>query len=268
VTSAAVAAFAALAAAAMVVLAFGLRRAAPRAAPDAPGAHYHGVVTAAAGARYARLSAAPDEVVLLDSGTIHVEVSPLRVGERFRVRAADGEVEVRGTAFDVAVEGGHLNAVTVEHGRVEVRGAGAAGATLTAGERWRSSPAAAPVETSPAETSQPAEPAPGVHSRPRAHVVATPNTSPAASQGPGDEYASAPIEAPPSRDTASAPAPAAPISPAVNAPAKHTLPPASTAAPEMAPNAHTPAGDARERDDGRRDRREERRERFDQRRMR
>jgi hypothetical protein len=270
VTSGVVAAFAALAAAALVVFAFGLRRAAPRVAPDAVGARYHGAVIAAVGARYARLSAAPDEVVLLESGTIHVEVSPLGTGERFRVRAADGEVEVRGTAFDVAVEGGHLNAVTVQHGRVEVRGAGAGGATLTAGERWHSAPAAAPTETA-----QNTGPMTGVH--PRAHVGSMSSTARVPIAAPADTSPMAsrastgtPLEVVPStsRETASSPATIPPVSPALNAPAKHEPPPASTAAPEMAPNAHTPARDARERDDERRDRRDERRERFDQRRVR
>jgi hypothetical protein len=264
----------ALAAAAAVAFAIGLRSTAPRSAPDAPIVRRHGVVTAAPGARYALLSAAPDEVVLLESGSIHVEVSPLGAGERFRVRAADGEVEVRGTAFDVDVENGHLDAVTVQHGRVEVRGASVAAATLAAGEGWHVASRAAPADTAPTPGDPEGAAAPSgdrrsddAASRPRSgsmsgrsKTVTVQRTPPA----PEQENVGAPVESPEvvSREAPSSPVQAAPVSPALNAAPK--APPAMTAAPESAPSAPP----SRDRDDERRDRREERRERYDQRRMR
>jgi ferric-dicitrate binding protein FerR (iron transport regulator) len=266
-------AVAALAAAAAVALAVALPRHAPRSAPDAPSARRHGVVTAAQGARYALLGAAPDEIVLLESGSIHVEVSPLRAGERFRVRAGDGEVEVRGTAFDVTVDDGHMSNVMVQHGRVEVRPAGAAGATLTGGEGWHAAARTAPAGTAPTPVHE-GSAAPAADDAPdasrmlpgsaplRRRAVASQPALPASPPLSSAAYASGPAEssAVGSREPAPAPLPAAPVSPAVNPPPK-TAP----AAPESAPS---PAQDVRDRDDQRRDRREERRERYDQRRMR
>jgi hypothetical protein len=265
-----VAALAALAAAAAVALAFGLRRPAP--APDGPGARRHGVVTATPGARYALSSAAPDEVVLLEAGTIHVEVSPLGAGERFRVRTADGEVEVRGTAFDVAVADGHLDAVTVEHGRVEVRGAGITVATLAAGEGWHSVPRTTSVAPAPTPDDAPGNvgPPPDVGPRTptgstsaRSHAAASQRTPPPPLQAP--EGSSAQLESPPVVSREAAPSAPAPISPTVNAPPKTESPPA---APETAASVPAPAHDSRDREDDRRDRRDERRERHDERRMR
>ena len=95
----------------------------------------HATVTAIGEARYARISDAPDEIVRLTDGTLHIEVSPLHAGERFRVRTADGEVEVRGTAFDVEARLDRLQHVNVSHGRVEVRTHGVL-LILGPGEHW------------------------------------------------------------------------------------------------------------------------------------
>ncbi len=109
--------------------------------------HGHGTVTGRAGARFATSTEAPDEVVTLHDGVIDVEVSPLHPGERFRVITADTEVEVRGTAFTVTAELGHVTNVTVRHGLVEVRPHGARTIMLGAGEAWT-----APVRTAQAPT--------------------------------------------------------------------------------------------------------------------
>ena len=45
--------------------------------------------------------APPDEIVRLDDGRIELDVIPLAAGERFRVVTDHGEVEVRGTSFEV-----------------------------------------------------------------------------------------------------------------------------------------------------------------------
>lgn len=137
----------ALAAAAVLVLVLG---------PAIPRLHTHGTITARAGARFVRSSPAPDEIVTLQDGVIDVEVSPLSHGERFRVIAADTEIEVRGTAFEVATELGHVTHVQVRHGLVEVRPRGGAVILLGAGEAWR-----APVRTAmstPPTTTPPTTP--------------------------------------------------------------------------------------------------------------
>ncbi len=110
------------------------------------------------GAHYMIAAAQPDEMVRLVDGTLTVEVDPLRSGERFRVITGDAEIEVVGTAFDVSAAGDRLLAVRVMHGRVEVRPAGAPARTLSIGEAWQPSAAAA-VTPSPAPALAPA-PAP------------------------------------------------------------------------------------------------------------
>src|SRR5205814_7946154 len=80
-----------------------------------------GVVTARGAARFTWIQEGPDEMVRVDDGQVTIEVRPLGPGERFRAITDDAQVEVRGTSFDLAVRTGHLEAVRVWHGRVEVR---------------------------------------------------------------------------------------------------------------------------------------------------
>jgi hypothetical protein len=87
----------------------------------------------------------PDEVVVLADGNITVEVAPLAKGERFRVVTDDAEVEVRGTKFDVLSSHGHLVAVHVWHGRVEVRPRGTPTVVLHPDEEWKTRPAEAVI---------------------------------------------------------------------------------------------------------------------------
>ena len=102
----------------------------------AQGPVYRGSIRAHAGARFTRESAAPDEVVRLHEGTISVDVEALRPGERFRVIAGDGEVEVHGTAFDVTAMGEKLAKVLVDHGVVEVRAGSRQAVVLIDGQSW------------------------------------------------------------------------------------------------------------------------------------
>jgi len=90
------------------------------------------------GATYAAISAQPDEVVRLYEGTITVDVDPLRVGERFRVVTNNAQIEVVGTVFDATARGGELTKVSVQRGRVEVRGPSEVLEVITAGQRWDS----------------------------------------------------------------------------------------------------------------------------------
>jgi hypothetical protein len=142
------------------------------AAPIAP-ATSRGTIHAEASAQVTRRSQLPDEVIALADGKITVEVAPLGAGERFRVVTEDAEVEVRGTAFDVVSDHGHLVAVHVWHGRVEVRPRGAPVVVLHADERW-DAPAPAKVITAatddrdraPARPVTPARPTPIEHREP------------------------------------------------------------------------------------------------------
>jgi hypothetical protein len=127
------------------------------------------VVHAAAGARFSLVSGLPDEIVRLEEGTITVAVAALAPGERFRVVTGDGEVEVRGTAFDVTARGDRLAGVRVLHGRVEVTAGRAPPAALGGGEQWPPL-ALTPPPVTPAAA--PARRAPLPRARDRAAVVA------------------------------------------------------------------------------------------------
>ena len=109
------------------------------------------------GAVFAAASHVPDEVVTLHDGTIHLDVDPLRSGERFRVIVGKSEIEVRGTAFDVTADHDHLVGVHVIHGRVEIRPFGRDVVLLVAGGDWRDAPIVA--------AEPPAPPAPHPHVR-------------------------------------------------------------------------------------------------------
>ena len=111
-----------------------------------------GTVRAEPGASYAWIGSQPDEQVRLHDGAVHVEVSPLHAGERFRVIVGDAEVEVRGTAFDVVVIADRLIAVHVSHGRVEVRHTGDPTVMLEAGARWDGGTHAVPAGVPPIAT--------------------------------------------------------------------------------------------------------------------
>jgi len=102
----------------------------------AQGPTHRGTIRPHAGARFTLESGAPDEVVRLHEGTISVDVEALRPGERFRVIVGDGEVEVRGTSFDVTAMGDSLAKVLVDHGVVEVRAGSRQVVVLVDGESW------------------------------------------------------------------------------------------------------------------------------------
>lgn len=74
-----------------------------------------------------------DTLIRLEKGSAEFTVAPLAAGESFRVRTAEVEIEVVGTAFRVTtVEG--CSTVEVTEGRVRVS-AGQASSLLGAGER-------------------------------------------------------------------------------------------------------------------------------------
>ena len=108
-----------------------------RAAP-APASTPHtsrASIRAIGNARFFRAQPPPDEIVRLDDGRIELDVIPLAAGERFRVVTDHGEVEVRGTIFEVLASNRSLRSVSVSRGRVEVR-SGSGLSVLDAGDRW------------------------------------------------------------------------------------------------------------------------------------
>jgi TolA-binding protein len=151
-----------------------------------------------------------DEVVRLTEGRVHVSVHKLEPRERFRVVVGDGEVEVRGTAFEVVVHQDHLEAVHVEHGVVEVRHGGSSAAVLEAGEDWHPAPPAAPAPAAIAPAPEPESEA--VAPPPAPPVAALPRPAPL-------RHAPAPIGAP------------APVPPAL-APVAPVAPPAAPPTPQ------------------------------------
>jgi hypothetical protein len=117
---------------------------------EAPIGDSRATIRAIGPARFSRAQFQPDEIVRLDDGEIELEIAPLHAGERFRVVADDGEVEVRGTRFKVSVIDHHLTAVHVWKGKVEVRSSDGAQAILVPGDDWVR--AEQPVAPAPAPT--------------------------------------------------------------------------------------------------------------------
>jgi hypothetical protein len=97
---------------------------------------FHATVRARPDAMLGPMGDTADDQVRLQHGGAFFEVLPLSAGQRFRVIAGDGEVEVRGTSFEVEVDHDHLMRVSVRHGSVAVRAQGSPETLLTAGQEW------------------------------------------------------------------------------------------------------------------------------------
>ena len=117
------------------------------------------------------------EKIILDSGTLDIEVRPATEKRRFLVVLPDGELEDIGTTFSVAVKDGRTTDVTVREGSVLLRLRERSTIHLGAGQVWanafEAAPPAAPVRSS----------------APPSEAAATPSTSASAS-------AIAPLERP------------------------------------------------------------------------
>lgn len=105
-------------------------------------------VVAEAGATFTRSATGGVEIVNLQAGAISLAVCPLSARERFLVKTADAEVEVRGTMFRVEAEANRIEAVQVTEGKVEVRFRGATW-LVSAAERWTRPPEASPEASPP-----------------------------------------------------------------------------------------------------------------------
>jgi hypothetical protein len=111
----------------------------PPTTPSAlePAEAFAGAVVASTGARWSQTRVHGVERVVLDDGALRMHVRSQVVGERFLVMLPDGELEVRGTTFEVSVEHGATTRVHVEEGEVEVRLEGQETRRLAMGETWR-----------------------------------------------------------------------------------------------------------------------------------
>ncbi len=146
---------------------------------------FAGSVQPGAGSRWSQSRDRDVETVRLDEGTLSVHVRPQLVYERFLVSVPDGEIEVRGTTFDVTVEGGKTTGVQVADGVVELRLAGWAVRRIGAGEAW-------PEKAAP--DVEPQAPLPRV--RVAAHRETAPTTAPSSAVRAGaDDGAAAYSEA-------------------------------------------------------------------------
>ncbi len=94
------------------------------------------VIESIGSARFESVNEWPDFVMRLDDGRISITVAQLEPAERFRVKTADAEVEVRGTQFVVQADNGRLVSVVVERGWVELRRTGEPAIAVRAGGRW------------------------------------------------------------------------------------------------------------------------------------
>ena len=139
-----------------------------------------------------------DEVVRLRGGRVSVSVEHLSPTQRFRVVAGDGEVEVRGTAFDVVVVDDRLQGVVVHHGLVAVRLNGEAAIEVAGGERWTRDAGVSKVavlEPQPQPQPQP-QPEPQPQRQPVPDPVPAPVPAPDPAPVPAADPAPVPAAAP------------------------------------------------------------------------
>jgi TolA-binding protein len=84
-------------------------------------APFAAIVMTMPGARWSRRRDGDVERTVLDEGTIALQVRKQHAGERFVVDLPDGEIEVRGTTFEVTVRDHVTTAIHVEEGVVVFR---------------------------------------------------------------------------------------------------------------------------------------------------
>lgn len=108
----------------------------PLVDPPAASDVFAGSVTAVPGARWLQARNGGVERVSLLGGEIRVHVRKQAQDERFLVEVPDGEIEVRGTTFDVVVRDGSTRRVVVVEGVVQVRLRGRRELTLSEGQSW------------------------------------------------------------------------------------------------------------------------------------
>ncbi len=141
-----------------------------------------GSVTSGPGARWRQARHDGLETVTLAEGALGIHVRPQHAGERFLVDLPDGELEVRGTTFDVSVSGGGTRSVHVDEGLVELRLQEHPVVRLGMGESWTAAPAG-PAENTSSSRAVPSTPVPRATSVPA--IPAAPAGSAAAAPDDG-----------------------------------------------------------------------------------
>jgi ferric-dicitrate binding protein FerR (iron transport regulator) len=101
-----------------------------------PPAPLAGSVLPSAGTLWTQTREGGIERVDLETGTLRVHVRPQRPGERFFVHLPDGEIEVRGTTFEVTALDGSTRHVGVDNGTVVLRVRGSPDRSLGPGMSW------------------------------------------------------------------------------------------------------------------------------------
>jgi hypothetical protein len=114
---------------------------------------FGGVVSSAPDARWTQTREGPVERVTVADGDVKLRVRKQAPGERFVVNVPDGEVEVRGTTFELSVHDGRTVSVHVDDGVVNVRIHGET--VVSAGGTWYP-PIAAPAQPDPLASAVPA----------------------------------------------------------------------------------------------------------------
>jgi hypothetical protein len=112
-------------------------------------ASFAGTIVAAPDVRWSRTREDEVERVYLTAGTLGVHVRPQLASERFLVELPDGQLEVRGTTFQVVVTDGATSYVHVDEGVVELRLRGSEARRLGTGDSW---PEAQPPATAAGST--------------------------------------------------------------------------------------------------------------------
>jgi FecR protein/Outer membrane lipoprotein len=138
----------------------------PPAPPASSPEPFAASVGALAASRWTQTRENGVERVLMESGWVRVHVRPQHAGERFIVVTPDGELEVRGTTFEVTVEGGQTTCIHVDDGVVELRLRGQEPRRLGAGDMWR--PPAPPIAVAASPASPPPSAPPRVEPSDRA----------------------------------------------------------------------------------------------------
>jgi hypothetical protein len=116
---------------------------------------FAGSVTAAPGIQWSQSREAKVETLRLTQGELWIVVRKQTPEERFLVKMPDGEIEVRGTTFNVRVDEHVTRHVHVVEGRVALRLRGHLALELVAGQAWdldTPAPSATPSLVAPVST--------------------------------------------------------------------------------------------------------------------
>jgi len=187
----------------------------PAPGPVAHTAPRKQVIESLGAARFESVTEWPDYVIRLDDGRVAITVADLEPSERFRVKTADAELEVRSARFVVAADSGRLVSVVVERGWVELRPTGEPARSLHDGERWDRTRTASTDEGAPIPAAP--LPTPAIEAnpnRPRIAVAAKPPRSPTPPRVVARSPSPAPDPAPPEPAVSVAPPATPPRAPA------------------------------------------------------